>query len=237
MGVTFFEEVLFSDEHINLKNLYGKAEYLSRENSLFIYSEENFSNSEEQKISIIKNNETMDGFFLHNYNLNSFIINNKNYKTDKKAKLILLEKNQELNLDIILNETNQNQKKIGTLIILKKIGILTSLPVYFSYKIKTIGNVFRKSKGGALKVIHGIKGEYVLKFTGLSNEDITLLKKLYTYKKHFYMSIFPERDDIEEAGLKVEDFHPLIITGDFYPKLRDNLLGIGQDIKIKLEQI
>lgn len=238
MSCTFFQEVIITSKNIHFSNITGNVQNLYQRNDSYVYGLSSNPNNLKETITISGLIKPCDAIFIDRHTLGNMIINNTNVVFDKQTKLITSDFIKTTNFTITFGDlkTDHSLKRLGTIILLRKIGQLESLPTNFSFKLKTIGNFFNKSKGGATKIIYGIKANYKLEFIGINYNDINLLKKLYFFKHHFYMSLFPDNQDIQEQGLRIQDFLPLIMTGNFSPKLRTNVLGIGQDINITLEE-
>jgi len=129
------------------------------------------------------------------------------------------------------------QKYVGGLRVLNKIGEMSVNPQKANIKYhENSKNYYTDSKENVF-VLFGVSTKYDLDFKNLPAADIDILEDCKYLGESFYVNLGGGGSDHTVRGWRIEDIALVNYTNAFDPKVSDNLLANGEDIKVKLEGV
>jgi len=141
-------------------------------------------------------------------------------------------------LQLTMNTTISvnDQKRVGSLIAFSEIGTVLANPTSMStsFPERSISN--KGATNGSVYILFGKKYKADIAFSDASTTDISLFETLKNYATPFY--IYPCGGDAQvEMGFRLQDLFLVNYTSEFNPNINNNLFGIGQSLKMTVEEV
>lgn len=128
------------------------------------------------------------------------------------------------------------QKYVGEIAVLESIGSPHADPASLTFTFSEDSRVHRLANGGTVYVLFGSKAAIELFFSDATVADIALFETLKYLGNPFYVYLCGGDQTLTDVGFRPRDLFLVNFIGEFSPKLKSNVLNMGQQLRMELAE-
>lgn len=129
------------------------------------------------------------------------------------------------------------QKVVGQLRCMLELGTLEMNPSNYDQDFPESSALHTGADNGSIYVLFGRKFAADINLSDASNTDVALLKTLKTNGRSFYIYPGGGNTSYAQEGFKIDDMFLVNYTNSFRPNPKAQILGIGSQILMHVEQV